>query len=274
MGTRAASHQEAGSSQPRPFPSNVDWRELVPKRIVMGLSAVKRMKRKFQELGQEDAYPVYEQDEISSIPDLYNVPLSCRLRCAPNDSRAYKEQQKFFVVYLSGLIWGMVLPLHSFMVELLDFYRLSPCQVVPKSWWVVRLFLIVCSRGELVPSLKIFHCFFTLWESGDWWLFLAARIVKFLVSRQTMIRAGGMNFSLSKTLRKNFPTSGRPRLGHPCGPCPSRKPSLRRTWSGLRPSKPLYISSRVFLTYLRESPSRDPVSESPVSHNFQVLLLV
>ena len=119
----------------------------MPKRIVRGLSAVKRMNYKYEELAQKDAYPVYEQTEISLIPDLHNVPLTCRLRCAPQDSRAYHEQDKFYVVYLSGLIWGMVLPLHPFMVELLEFYRLSPCQVAPKSWWVVRLFIIVRKRG-------------------------------------------------------------------------------------------------------------------------------
>ena len=103
-GARQASHQEAGSSTPLPFPSNMDWREPVPKRIARGFSVIKRNKWKYEELGQEDAYPVYDQAEISSIPDQYNVPLTCRLWCAPDDARAYEEQDKSYVVYLSGLV--------------------------------------------------------------------------------------------------------------------------------------------------------------------------
>ena len=55
----------------------------------------------------------------------------------------------------------------SFMEQLMDFYYLSPYQVMPKSLWMVRRYIGIWEMAKLRPSLFNFRGYFTLRKVDD-----------------------------------------------------------------------------------------------------------
>ena len=59
-------------------------------------------------------------------------------------------------VYEEALKAGLRFPLHTFVVQLMNVYRLSPAQITPNSWCFVIGFFSLCFLRGIKPSISLF----------------------------------------------------------------------------------------------------------------------
>lgn len=63
---------------------------------------------------------------------------------------------------------GLRLPLHPFILNLLDRYELVPAQLVPNSIRTIVGFLVLCHLHGIEASLSLFRYFYTLRKQAEW----------------------------------------------------------------------------------------------------------
>ena len=67
---------------------------------------------------------------------------------------------------------GLRLPLHPFFMVLLQYFKISPCMVVPNAWRHIYGFTMVCVLAGVVLNVIFFHFLFSLkWhlDPYGWW---------------------------------------------------------------------------------------------------------
>ena len=154
-----------------------DWRHPNPKKIDRAENLLKAMGVKREQLPSNDVFPLFTFREISSIPKEFRVPITLELQACTADERAQDVQENGYLVYLAGLVWGMMLPLHPFQIEILNFYNLIPAQVIPKGWWGIRIFISICERAKIAPSLLVFRSFFFIKKYESWYSIYQRKVI-------------------------------------------------------------------------------------------------
>ena len=146
-----------------------DWRDPNPQKIERAEIVLKNMKVKRQLLPSNSVFPVYTFQELSSIPTEFRVPITLELEECTRDERAQDRQETGYLVYLSGLVWGMMLPLHPFQIEILNFYNIIPAQLIPKGWWSIRIFIALCEKFKVPLSMLVFRNYFSIKKYDAWY---------------------------------------------------------------------------------------------------------
>ena len=158
-------------------PSVHDWRDPDPKKIERAEIVLKGMGIKRQLLPFNNVFPIYTFRELSSIPTEFRVPITLELQECTVEERAQDRQEGGYLVYLSGLVWGMMLPLHPFQIEILEFYNVIPAQVIPKGWWSIQIFISVCERAKIPLSLLVFRKYFAIKKYDAWYSIYQRKVI-------------------------------------------------------------------------------------------------
>lgn len=122
---------------------------------------------------------ILSAQEVLDLGLRYRVPKDIKLfRSFPVD-RVVSSQPGRVALYSAFFKAGLRLPLHPFIVNLLDRYRLVPAQLVPNSIRTVVGFIVLCHFNGIEASLFLFRAFYTLRKQSEWWSF-APRPNRFL----------------------------------------------------------------------------------------------
>jgi hypothetical protein len=65
-------------------------------------------------------------------------------------------------VYVHALEAGMLVPLHGFFSETLNYFRLAPSQIAPNGWRILQGFVVLCHHAGVPSSLALLRHFFPL----------------------------------------------------------------------------------------------------------------
>lgn len=196
------------------------------------------------------APPLLTQQAMDNVPSMVYMNPVFRLEACAATERAHQVQPDgWYIVYYSSLLLGMTIPFHPFMVELLDCYHLSPCQVIPKTWLYIRSFISFCERGNLPCSMYVFKFFFLIQKQLDWYYFVT-RTRPFLSVIPSNDKGWHFEFFHVQYLYNHYAHFAGPRIGpgaaannNPSNPSADDKATLERfkvTLEGLRHVEDLF----------------------------------
>ena len=106
------------------------------------------------------------------------------IRIPTSNDRACYPPQGYQTVYQDALEAGLRIPLHPFLIALLNFYQVGLGQIVPNSWRLVISFLTLALREKISPSVELFNLFFAFASQPgkNSWYYFRGREGKPLVS--------------------------------------------------------------------------------------------
>lgn len=156
---------------------------------------------------------LFPQEDVENISSMVFMSPVFRLEACTATERVHQVQPVgWYIVYYSSLLLGMTIPFHPFMIELLDSYVLSPCQLVPKTWLYIRSFITVCERSGLPCSTYVFKSFFSIRKQLDWYFFVS-RVGSFLSVILSNDKGWHFEFFRVRDLYSNYARFVGPRAG-------------------------------------------------------------
>ena len=86
--------------------------------------------------------------------------VTVNIRISTSNDRACYPSQGYQTVYQAALEAGLRIPLHPFLIALLNYYQVGLGQIMPNSWCLVISFLILALQEKIAPSVELFNLFF------------------------------------------------------------------------------------------------------------------
>ena len=98
------------------------------------MSSGPREVRAFFALGEECGLDV---ETLSRFSNRFQFPKRVRVRRPRKEERAYHFSPGEVCFYEATFLHGLRLPIHPFILELLNHFKITPGQLMPNSWKIV-----------------------------------------------------------------------------------------------------------------------------------------
>ncbi|KAJ0954151.1 hypothetical protein HanRHA438_Chr00c26g0854031 [Helianthus annuus] len=138
------------------------------------MGALKDLARSFSRLTQE---------EVELFCKEYGIGIEFTPTAPACDASIDKCPTGFIVLYCRHFEFSNLrYPFSLFVLNLLEYYRVSFGQIHPKDMARVLHFEVLCRALGYDPSLLLFRRFFRLAKNGDWFTFEASKVDSGLIS--------------------------------------------------------------------------------------------
>ena len=129
--------------------------------------------RSLSHLTRED---VKSWEERYLLKEEIHLPMGAGRGCCPPEG--------YQCVYQDALVAGLRLPLHPFIIAVMNFFQLGLGQIVPNSWRLLVGFLVLSLRLGITPTVDLFNLFFQIAShpGKNSWYYVRGREGKSLVS--------------------------------------------------------------------------------------------
>ena len=124
--------------------------------------------------GPESFESVLTQDDLRTLHGFYFILAEFEIKLAGPGERVDRPPPSCLGVYEEALKASLRFSLHSFVVQLMNVYHLSPAQIVPNSWRFVIGFFSLCFLLGVEPLISLFRAYYLLKavaKDGSWWYF-------------------------------------------------------------------------------------------------------
>lgn len=100
--------------------------------------------------------------DVEDLCTRYRVPSFIRLYAPRPEDRVTSDSPDRVALYEVFFSYGLRLPFHPFILNLLDWYRLVPAQLTPNSIRIVCCFVVLCYLLGSEARISFFRVFYTL----------------------------------------------------------------------------------------------------------------
>lgn len=101
-------------------------------------------------------------EDLTYILVLYGIPKDFDLELPHPNTRVNSPLPGQLGVYEEAFEIGVRFSIPPFFLELLRFYDISLCTLIPSSRRLILEFLFICFIAKVWPSLILFHTFYTI----------------------------------------------------------------------------------------------------------------
>ncbi|KAJ0526798.1 hypothetical protein HanRHA438_Chr09g0410491 [Helianthus annuus] len=123
------------------------------------------------------------QEEVELFCKEYGIGIEFTPTAPACDASIDKCPTGFIALYCRHFDFSNLrYPFSLFVLNLLEYYRVSFCQIHPKGMARVLHFEVLCRALGYDPSLLLFRRFFRLAKNGDWFTFEASKVDSGLIS--------------------------------------------------------------------------------------------
>lgn len=102
------------------------------------------------------------EGELERLRVTFHIPTNVEIRVPGADFRASRPPVGWRCCFEDQLKGGLRFPIHPFICEVLNYFRIPLAQVVPNGMRIVVRFMLSCRQQSVKPTIELFRYFFQL----------------------------------------------------------------------------------------------------------------